>query len=82
MARNKMSKSTHGEQLWLEYEYWKAYSGACIDLVYKVSLIFWGGGQGRRQGKSIGGAKEPRGSRGQSPLVGVRGRSPLKLKPF
>ena len=38
--------------------------------------------QGRRQGKLLGGAKVTRGSRGQSPLVGVRGRSPLKLTLF
>ena len=47
--------------------------------------------QGRRQGKSLEGAKLPRGSRGQrplagvqgrSPLVGVRGQTPLKLTPF
>ena len=30
-------------------------------------------GQGRRQGKSLEGAKLPRESRGRSPLVGVRG---------
>ena len=48
--------------------------------------------QGRRQGKSLEGAKLPwespegsapwRKSRGRSPLVGVMGRSPLKLTHF
>ena len=41
--------------------------------------------QGRRQSKSLEGAKLNHGSRcpgGRSPLVGVRGRSPLKLTPF
>ena len=33
--------------------------------------------QGRRQGKSLEGAKLPRGSRGQRPLVGVQGVEPL-----
>ena len=33
--------------------------------------------QGWRQGKSLEGAKLPRGSRGQRPLVGVQGAEPL-----
>ena len=33
--------------------------------------------QGRRQGKSLEGAKLPRGSRGQRPLAGVQGAEPL-----
>ena len=34
-------------------------------------------GQGRHQGKSLEGAKLPRGSRGQRPLAGVQGAEPL-----
>ena len=33
--------------------------------------------QGRREGKSLEGAKVPRGSRGQRPLAGVQGAEPL-----
>ena len=33
--------------------------------------------QGRRQGKSLEGAKLPRGSRGQRSLAGVQGAEPL-----
>ena len=33
--------------------------------------------QGRRQGKSLEGAKLPRGSREQRPLAGVQGTEPL-----
>ena len=33
--------------------------------------------QGRRQGKSLEGAKLPPGSRGQRPLAGVQGAEPL-----
>ena len=36
--------------------------------------------QGRRQGKSLEGAKLPRGSRGQRPLAGVQGAEPLGAK--
>ena len=42
-------------------------------VVKKVNMIT----QGRRQGKSLEGAKLPWGSRGQRPLAGVQGAEPL-----
>ena len=40
--------------------------------VFSIGLL-----QGRRQGKSLEGAKLPRGSRGQRPLAGDQGEEPL-----
>ena len=47
------------------------------NVVHLLGSKFWDFTQGRRQGKSLEGAKLPRGSRGQCPLVGVQGAEPL-----